>query len=68
MQKDYTELAKRQQQDYQRSRNPFEYGQQVAQRRYSEIISGLQNQQQATQQLNDKQRTRQYKFQVSGKL
>ena len=50
MQKDYTELAKQQQQDYQRSRNPFEYGQQVAQRRYSEIISGLQNQQQATQQ------------------
>jgi hypothetical protein len=43
-------MMKKQQQDYQRSRDPFQYGQQVAQRRYSEIISGLQNQSQATQQ------------------
>jgi len=50
MQKDYNEEYKRQQQDYQRSRNPFEYGQQVAQRRYSEILSGLDNQVRATQQ------------------
>jgi hypothetical protein len=50
MQPNYEEMMKKQQQDYQRSRDPFEYGQQVAQRRYSEIISGLQNQQKATQQ------------------
>ena len=50
MQPNYTELAKRQQQDYQRSRNPFEYGQQVAQRRYSEILSNLDARQRETQQ------------------
>jgi len=49
MQPNYEELMKKQQQDYQRSRNPFEYGQQVAKRRYSEIISGLQNQGQSMQ-------------------
>lgn len=50
MQPDYNELAKRQQQDYQSSRDPFQYGQQVAQRRYSEMMSSLDNQRQATQQ------------------
>lgn len=50
MQPDYNELAKRQQQDYQSSRDPFQYGQQVAQRRYSEMMSNLDRQRQATQQ------------------
>lgn len=50
MQPDYNELAKRQQQDYQRSRDPFQYGQQVAQRRYSEIMSNLDQQRQSAQQ------------------
>ena len=45
MQPDYSEQVKRQQQDYQRSRDPFQYGQQVAKRRYSEILSGVENQQ-----------------------
>lgn len=45
MQPDYSEQVKRQQKDYQRSRDPFQYGQQVAKRRYSEIISGVENQQ-----------------------
>lgn len=43
-------MLKKQQQDYQRSRDPFQYGQQVAKRRYSEIMSGLQNQQANVQQ------------------
>jgi hypothetical protein len=50
MQPDYNELAKRQQQDYQSSRDPFQYGQQVAQRRYSEMMSNLDRQRQSTQQ------------------
>lgn len=50
MQPNYEELMKRQQQDYQRSRDPFQYGQQVAQRRYSEIMSELDARRQATQQ------------------
>ena len=50
MQPNYEEERKKQQQDYQRSRNPFEYGQQVAQRRYSEIMAGLDAQSRATQQ------------------
>lgn len=50
MQPNYEEMMKRQQQDYQRSRDPFQYGQQVAQRRYSEIMSNLDMQRQATQQ------------------
>jgi hypothetical protein len=50
MQPNYEEMMKRQQQDYQRSRDPFQYGQQVAQRRYSEIMSNLDSQRQATQQ------------------
>jgi hypothetical protein len=50
MQTNYEEMMKRQQQDYQRSRDPFQYGQQVAQRRYSEIMSNLDTQRQATQQ------------------
>jgi hypothetical protein len=50
MQPNYNELAERQQRDYQSSRDPFQYGQQVAQRRYSEIMSNLDNQRQATQQ------------------
>lgn len=47
MNPNYTEMMRRQQEDYQRSRNPFEYGQQVARRRYSEIMSGLDAQRQA---------------------
>jgi hypothetical protein len=50
MQPNYNELAERQQKDYQASRDPFEYGQQVAQRRYSEMMSNLDRQRQATQQ------------------
>lgn len=51
MQPNYeAEARKRQQQQYQQTRNPFELGQQVAQRRYSEIMSGLDNQMRATQQ------------------
>ena len=50
MQPNYEEMMKKQQQDYQRSRDPFQYGQQVAQRRYSEIMSNLDMQRQATQQ------------------
>jgi hypothetical protein len=47
---DFSEMQRKQQQDYQRSRDPFQYGQQVAQRRYSEIMSNLENQRGATQQ------------------
>jgi hypothetical protein len=50
MQPNYNELAERQQRDYQSSRDPFQYGQQVAQRRYSEMMSNLDNQRRATQQ------------------
>jgi hypothetical protein len=50
MQPNYNELAEKQQRDYQSSRDPFQYGQQVAQRRYSEMMSNLDNQRQATQQ------------------
>ena len=50
MQPNYNELAEKQQQDYQRTRDPFQYGQQVAQRRYSEIMANLDNQRQSTQQ------------------
>ena len=50
MQPNYEEMMKKQQQDYQRSRDPFQYGQQVAQRRYSEIMSNLDMQRQNTQQ------------------
>lgn len=54
MQPDYQKImADRQQQEqsrYQQSRDPFEYGRQVAQRRYSEIMSGLDAQRAATQQ------------------
>jgi hypothetical protein len=50
MQPNYNELAERQQKDYQSSRDPFQYGQQVAQRRYSEMMSNLDRQRQATQQ------------------
>jgi hypothetical protein len=50
MQPNYNELAERQQRDYQASRDPFQYGQQVAQRRYSEMMSNLDRQRQATQQ------------------
>jgi hypothetical protein len=50
MQPNYNELAQRQQKDYQASRDPFQYGQQVAQRRYSEMMSNLDTQRQATQQ------------------
>jgi hypothetical protein len=50
MQLNYEEMMKKQQQDYQRSRDPFQYGQQVAQRRYSEIMSNLDAQRGATQQ------------------
>jgi hypothetical protein len=50
MQPNYNELAEKQQRDYQSSRDPFQYGQQVAQRRYSEMMSNLDNQRRATQQ------------------
>jgi hypothetical protein len=50
MQPNYNEMALKQQQDYQKTRNPFEYGRQVAQRRYSEIMSELDSRRQATQQ------------------
>jgi hypothetical protein len=43
MQTDFSEKINKQQQDYQKSRDPFQYGQQVAQRRYSEIMAGLEN-------------------------
>jgi hypothetical protein len=50
MQPNYEEMMKRQEQSYQRSRDPFEYGRQVAQRRYSEIMSDLDTRRQASQQ------------------
>jgi hypothetical protein len=50
MQPNYEEMMKKQQQDYQRSRDPFQYGQQVAQRRYSEIMSDIDTRRQSTQQ------------------
>jgi hypothetical protein len=50
MQPNYNEEYRKQQENYQRSRNPFEYGQQVAQRRYSEIMANLDARRQATQQ------------------
>jgi len=50
MQPNYEEMMKKQQQDYQRSRDPFQYGQQVAQRRYSEIMSDIDARRQSTQQ------------------
>lgn len=46
----YEEMMKKQQDSYQRSRDPFEYGQQVARRRFSEIMSGLDAQRMSTQQ------------------
>ena len=49
MQINYEEEARkkqREQQMYQTQRDPFKYGQEVARRRYSEIMSGLQNQKQ----------------------
>lgn len=51
MQINYEEEARRKQQEqeqqkYQTQRDPFKYGQEVARRRYSEIMSGLQNQKQ----------------------
>ena len=49
MQPNYEEQYKRQQADYERSRNPFEYGQQVARRKYSEIMAGLDAQRMSTQ-------------------
>ena len=48
MQPNYSEEYKKQQESYQRSRDPFEYGQQVAQRRYSEIMAGLDAQRMGT--------------------
>lgn len=50
MMPNYEEQYKRQQEDYQRSRNPFEYGQQVARRRYSEIMAGIDAQRMGAQQ------------------
>ena len=50
MMPNYEEMMKKQQESYQRSRDPFEYGQQVARRRYSEIMSGLDAQRMSTQQ------------------
>ena len=53
MQINYEAEARRKQQEeeqklYQQQRDPFEYGQQVSRRRYSEIMSGLQERQQQT--------------------
>jgi len=50
MQLNYNEMALKQQQDYQKSRDPFQYGQQVAQRRFSEIMSDIDSRRLATQQ------------------
>jgi len=50
MMPNYEEQYKKQQEDYQRSRNPFEYGQQVARRRYSEIMAGIDAQRMGAQQ------------------
>lgn len=52
---DYDLEARRKQEEqqasaYQKQRDPFQYGQDVARRRYAEIMSGLQNQQQKTAQ------------------
>lgn len=67
---DFSEMQKKQQQDYQRSRDPFEYGRQVAQRRYSEIMSNLERQRQGTQQsygdLYQQARQRAVGFQAAG--
>jgi hypothetical protein len=67
---DFSEMQKKQQQDYQRSRDPFEYGRQVAQRRYSEIMSNLEAQRQGTQQsygdLYQQTRQRAVGFQAAG--
>jgi hypothetical protein len=67
---DFSEMQKKQQQDYQRSRDPFEYGRQVAQRRYSEIMSNLETQRQGTQQsygdLYQQTRQRAVGFQAAG--
>jgi hypothetical protein len=46
----YDEMLKRQNEQYQQARNPFEYGQQVARRRYSEIMAGLDAQRFQSQQ------------------
>jgi hypothetical protein len=49
----YEEIMRQRQdaeQRYQKTRDPFQYGQQVAQRRYSEIMSNLDTQRQNTQQ------------------
>lgn len=50
MQLNYEQEARRKQEEqaqmaYQKQRDPFQYGQQVARRRYSEIMSGLQERQ-----------------------
>ena len=50
MQPNYEEMMRKQQQDYQRARDPFDYGRQVAQRRYSEIMANLDAQRASTQQ------------------
>lgn len=54
MQTNYEEMMRQRQQEesdrYQKTRDPFQYGQQVAQRRYSEIMSNLDTQRQNTQQ------------------
>lgn len=47
---DYNTMRLKQEQDYERSRDPFQYGRQVAQRRYSEIMAGLDAQRRSTQQ------------------
>lgn len=54
MQKDYQaeaqKMQQQQQQQYQKSRDPFKFGQDVAKRRYSEIMSGIDNQRNVTNQ------------------
>lgn len=50
MQPDYAKQMEQEQKKYQQSRDPFKLGQQVAQRRYGEIMSGIDKRQAAAGQ------------------
>lgn len=50
MQPDYAKQMENEQKKYQQSRDPFKLGQQVAQRRYGEIMSGIDKRQAAASQ------------------
>lgn len=50
MQPDYAKQMEQEQKKYQQSRDPFKLGQQVAQRRYGEIMSGIDKRQAAASQ------------------